>query len=176
MFNFPPWYSLLQSIENSLQSQLYKSNQPIPIGWNFPKQTQVSVSTSVNNNYNYQMIAKDFIEKYVVANILGIACIGHYYNNNSYISLHIHHPPNSILYEIIGHNNFKNKMSELGISIIKYNNLTYTAQPIGKSSVIITLHGKAEINNINYNILSTFIVKIISDVPRIINQILEIYI
>lgn len=154
----------------------YTQSNPMSISWNFPQPMQVQVTTQLNANHNYQAIAKDFIEKYATANTLGVACLGHYYFNDAKISLHVHHSSSNQLHEMLGHSNFRNKLAEMGIYIIKYHTLTLTAQPLGKSKVLVNTFGKAEINNINYNIISNFVLKTTEIVPKIVSQTFEVFI
>lgn len=155
------------------------SNNPLvpsSISWNFPQPMQVQITTQLNSNANYQAIAKDFVEKYLTANLFGISNLSFYYNDNTCISIHIHQSSNHTLYEIVGHNNYKNKLAELSINTIRYYNLICTAQPVGKKSILITTNGKAEINNRHYNIMTTFIIQLGNDqFSKITNQILEIF-
>ena len=166
----PIWYSLFQSplIPNMIA--------PATVNWNFPQPMEIQITTQLNVNNNYHDITKDFIEKYTLTSSLDLACISHYYHTDALISLHIHHETNNHLFEIVGHNNFKNKMTELNLSTIKYNNLVCTAQPIGKNKILTTMHGRVELNSKFYNMINTFIVKIIGGSPRIINQVLEIFV
>jgi hypothetical protein len=66
-------------------------------------------------------------------------------------------------------------MAELNIHYIKYNNIVSTAQPIGKKSVLITIHGCAEINCMSYSALITLVIRMDEDTFKIINQIFEIF-
>ena len=146
------------------------------VNWNFPQPMEIQITTQLNANNNYHDIAKDFIEKYAMASSFDLTCTSHYYHTDALISLHIHHGTNNHLFEIVGHNNFKNKMTEFNLNATKYNNLVCTVQPIGKNKVLTTMHGRIELNSTFYNMITTFVVKIISGSPRIINQFLEIFV
>jgi len=174
MNNYSSWCSALQSIGSNLQTNNVTS--PTTVNWNFPQPMQVQITTQINSNQNYQMIAREFMEKYAAANTLGVGCIGHYYNTNSLISVHIHHESSNILFEMVGHTNFKNKMTEIGIQTIKYHSLIDTVQPLGKNSILVSMYGKADINNTNCNILTTYVIRLIAGAPKIINQTLNIFV
>ena len=173
MNNNSLWYSSLQSTENSLQ--MPPSIQSTAISWSFSQPMQVQVTTQLNANYNYQDIAKNFLEKYTSANIISFFSVDHYYDTNSSISLHLHQSSSNILHEIIGFNNFRDKMAGMNVYLIKYSNLVFTSQPIGENGIVISFHGKAEINGVLYNVLSTLVLRIISGTPKITNQILNIF-
>ena len=143
--------------------------------WTFPQASQVQVTTKINPNNNYQTISKDFIEKYASAITFGINCAEYYYSSNASVSLHIHQGSNNYLHEIIGHANFKNKLSEFNINVIKFSNLVYTSQPVGKNSILLIFNGKADINNNTFTIINTFVLRIINGSPKIMNQVFEIF-
>jgi hypothetical protein len=158
MNNYPLWYPSLQAINMN-------SMQIIP-----------STSNTDSSNHNYQQIAKDFLEKYVTAtNNLGISCTAYYYTTDARFSIHLHQGVINQLYEIVGHNNFRAKLSELGILLMKYNGLIPTIQPLGKNSILITFYGQAEINGKMYNIETVFVARLVSESPRIVNHIVNIF-
>jgi hypothetical protein len=128
-----------------------------------------------NPNHDYKCLTKEFVEKYVNANLLGIGCIGYYYNNNAMCSIHLHQGSVNELHEMVGHTNFMHKLKEIGVSTIKYHDIVPTSQPVGKNSILITFFGQAEINGRNHNLISTFIVRMVADAPRIVNQTLNIF-
>ncbi|XWV26051.1 putative orfan [Tupanvirus soda lake] len=176
MNNYPYLYSSLQSINSILQTPPAPTPvTPSTVTWNFPQPMQVQITTPLNPNHDYQVVAKDFLEKYVTAISIGVVTIGHFYDANTSISLHIHRGNENHLFEIVGHNNFRNKLVEFGIQTIKYSNVVYTTQPVGKNSILITMHGRADINGVTYTTINTFIIRITSGLPRIINQVLEIF-
>ena len=129
-----------------------------------------------SDNRKYGEIAREFIEKYVNSNLSGIFTIEYCYNTDSLISLHIHSGAGNDLFELVGHTAFKNKLNEISITLIKYHSLTCTSQPLAKNCVLITMHGKADINGVNYNILSTFVIRITGTSGKIISQVLEIFV
>lgn len=137
----------------------------------FPQPMQITTPL----NHNYQTIAKDFIEKIAPTNTLDIISTGPYYSTNALISLHIHRDQNDTLFEITGHGDYINKLTDLGIQIIKYTNALYIAQPVGKNSILIIIHGKTDINGVQYATINIFVVRIVTDKPQIINQIFEIF-
>jgi hypothetical protein len=144
--------------------------------WTLPQTSQLQVTAKLNSNHNYQSLSKDFIEKYANATALGISYTEQYYNSNTSVSLHVHHTSNNQLHEVLGHTNFKNKLLEFNINTIKFSNISFTTQPLGKNSVVITMTGRVEINNNNYTSVNTFIVKINSGTYKILNHIFEIFI
>jgi len=145
-----------------------------PFTWSFP--AIQSITVEMDATQKYQTIAKEFIERYTTSSSLSIAATDQYYNTDSLFTIHVHQNVNHHLYEMVGHTNFKNKMSEISITTMKYHGLTYTSQPVGKNGVLISMNGKAEINNTNYSILSTFMIKMSGTNGKIINQVLEIFI
>ena len=167
MNNYPSWYSTLSSIGNNLQF-----NSPVPI-FNFNQ--PMIITPSSNNNNNYPTIAKDFLVQYSSSSTLGISCIGNYYNSDTSCSIHVHQATNHILAEAIGHGNFKTKLEEIGITTMKYSNITYTAQPLGKQSILITYFGQVEINSKLYMFDSTIILRLSIGTPKIANHILQIF-
>lgn len=144
--------------------------------WTFPQSSQLHITAKLNPNQNYQALAKDFLEKYANSMNIGIGFIENYYNNDTPISLHIHNGQNNQLYEIMGHTNFKNKLSEFNINVIKLFNIVFTSQPLGKNSIIITTNSQSEINGKKYSNVNTFIVRIKSGIYKITNHLFEIFI
>jgi hypothetical protein len=126
-------------------------------------------------NQNYKTIAQDFITQYSSANALGFACVGSFYNSEAICTLHIHKATEHMLFETAGYTATKNKLAELGITVLKYSGVTFTAQPVGRHSVLITYHGQIDVNGKNYSFDSTVVVKIGIAVPSIINQMLQIF-
>lgn len=147
--------------------------QPFPIHWNFTHTVQVT--SQPNPNANYREISKEFLEKYITSNMLGVTCMGHFYDTDCLISLHIHQYGINYLYELVGYENFKNKLIELGITLIKYHTIVATPQPVGKKSVIVTFYGLAEVNGKNYQIESSVILQIEQNVIKITNHTLNIF-
>lgn len=138
-----------------------------------------NISTSpleFHHNQKYKEIAKEFVERYTASNLFGISAIEYYYHPDSLISFHIHQGSSNYLFELMGHTAFKNTLAEKNITLIKYHDLTYTAQPSANDSILITMHGKANINGTNYNILSTFVLRMNDTHGKIINHVLEIFI
>ena len=154
------WIPIVHSNNNSLQ----------PMSWNYT----IQISTQINPNNNYGQIAKDFFEKYGIDSALSIANIENYYTNESLISLYMHEHGQNFLYEMVGHTNLKNKLSELGIWAIRYFNLMPTIQPVGKNSIMLSFYGHIEISGKIYNVESTIIMKISGSTIKITNQILNI--
>lgn len=148
---------------------------PATVLWNFQQPMQVQITTPLNANHNYQLIAKDFLEKFSSASSYGMANTGYYYNTDCSITLTIHQGSSNNSTELMGYNNLKNKFTELGINIIKYHGIIHKCQPVGKNSVIVTLYGKTDINNTTYNIMSTFVVRIIQNNFKITNHIFDIF-
>lgn len=149
------------------------NNNLQPMNWNYTQTVQIT--TQINPNNNYQQMAKEFLEKYANDCTMGIQYIENYYSSDTLISLHMHQYGQNYLYELIGHNNFKNRLYEIGIHAIKYNNIVPIAQPLGKKKVIITFYGFGEISGKNYNIESTIIFKLVPGFPKITNHCLNIF-
>lgn len=143
------------------------------ISFNFSHGLPIPSNDKSNNNH--QEIAKYFIEKYAYASILGMNFLESYYFSTATISLHIHRGLENRLIELVGFTSFKNKLIEDNINVIRYNNLTYTSQTLDNKRIIITIHGKAEINYINYNISVVFVIKNINDSLKIVNHIFDIF-
>ncbi len=144
--------------------------------WTFPQSSHLQVTAKLNPNQNYQALAKDFIEKYATSAAIGINFIENYYISNTPISLHIHNGQNNQLYEMFGHTNFRNKMAEFNINIIKFSNITFTVQPVGKNNIIITINARIELNGNSYTTVNTFITRINNGSYKIINQLFEIFV
>lgn len=151
-------------------------NASLPsINWNFSQPMEVQITTKLNPNHNHQTISKEILEKYNFDSSLGLQNIHHYYHNDCFISLIIHNQNNKQLYELVGYINFRLKMNELNVQAIKYYNINFSSQPIGKNNILMNLVGKAEINNAHFNIICSLVLKIVNGTPKITNQILEIY-
>ena len=131
-----------------------------------------------NPNHNYQVLANDFLEKYFKAIMMGVFYASHYYGTDSLISLRIIHNNNNVnkLFEFVGYNNFRNKLAEMNVSSITFNNVVTTNQPLGKNNVIINFYSKAEINKAYYNVMSSITIKISTLIPKITNQTLQIFV
>lgn len=127
-------------------------------------------------NYNYPNISKDFLEKYISANSLGIGFIDHYYNSDTLCSIRLHILLTTQLHEVIGHINFRNKLHDLGIHNLRYYDIKYTAQPLGKSKILINFNGYVEINRKYHQVVSSIVLKMVLGTPRIVNQMLTIYV
>ncbi|AYV85081.1 MAG: putative ORFan [Satyrvirus sp.] len=143
--------------------------------WNFSQTTPMQV-TQTNPNHNYQEISKNFMESFISSNNLGINYIGHHYTLDARISIVVHQGFGNHMYELVGYTNLKLKMAELNINTIKYSNIFYTPQLLGKNSIVITTFGKAEINNNQHNIMATYIVRMTNGMPKITNHILDIFV
>lgn len=154
--NYPSLYTSLQTITTNTQ----------PMNWNY---------TQINANHLYKDLAKDFLEKYAASNTIGISCTSHYYNSDTLISLHIHQNGTNYLYELVGHTNFVNAITTIGIPMLKYHTIVHTSQPVGKKCVMVTFYGYAEISGRNFQVESTIIFKMVSGSPRIINQVINIF-
>lgn len=153
----------------------YNWNTTTPaFNWSFsPQPMQITTDT---DNQKYKEIAKEFLEKYTNSSLLGIYATEYCYNTDTLISFHLHQGNTNHLFELVGHTAFKNKLAEKSITLIKYHNLTHTTQPLAKNCVLITMYGKADINGTDYNMLSTFVIRMTSTSGKIINQVLEIFI
>ncbi len=127
---------------------------------------------NINNNYN--LISKNFLEKFCGELSLGIYHAQHYYGQDTLISIRISQLTGTVLYEIIGYNRFRQKLSDMNIHSIRFYNIVQTNQPFGANNVIINFYGKAEINGIHYNVICMIIVKNLTNSPQILNQILQI--
>ena len=171
MFNFPTWNSAQSSL-----SACFATPATINYGTNTVQPMEIQITMHPKQNIDYLATSKDFIEKYFDANKLGIAILGSYYNAQSLFSINIHNNNQHQLFELVGHQNFVNKLMELGIFFIKYYDLVCTAQPIGKNRILITMHSKADIHGSHHNIITTIILKVTDGSPRIVNHILEIFI
>jgi len=124
------------------------------------------------NNESFREIAKDFIQKYIELSNCGFQFISMYYNTDSLISLVLHQNDDHVYWELVGHDQFGKKLTELGIKL-KIENLLCKSQPVGKSKILISIHGKAVDNFTQRDIAMTIILKIVSGTPRIVNQVLE---
>ena len=113
------WYPIISN-NNNLQ----------PMNWNYTQSVQISAQ--INPNNNYQQMAREFLERYAADSTMGVQYLSDYYATDALISLHMHQLGQNYLYEVVGHNNLKNKLFEHNIYAIKYNNITPTAQPLGK--------------------------------------------
>lgn len=107
----------------------------------------------------YHQIAKDFLEKYVSSNLLGLGFIGDHYHFNALCTIHLHKNGTHDVHELVGFSNFKNKLNELGINLIKYYSSVFTTQPLAKKSIIISFCGQVDINTRVYNIETVFVIK-----------------
>lgn len=135
--------------------------------WNQP--------TSFSSSRHYRDISQDFVEKFTSINQMGISYLGHLYQPDALCTVHLHQPSLNKVYEAIGHANFIKTLYDLGISVIKYYSQIVTSQPVGENSVLITFHGLVEINNRNYQTISTMIVNLVDGSPKISNYCLEIF-
>lgn len=140
----------------------------------FQQPMQIQITTHLNPNYHYYELAKDFIEKFAISSTFGINATAHYYNQDTMVSLNLYHSDGNQIFELIGHEQLKNKMLELGIQTVGYNYSSFVSQPMGKKKIIINTIGKIEINSIHYHMFSLFLIKITSGFPKIMHQILNI--
>lgn len=147
-------------------------NQNNSSGWSF------TLPLVINNdiNHKYNAITKDFLDNYCNACSIGISSLDSYYENNAMFSLQIYQNNNNKLTEIVGFNNFKNKLTELNITSMKLNNYRFTSQPLNNTNILISIHGKININGTDYNSINTFIVKVNDTNKKIVNHIFEIFI
>lgn len=122
------------------------------------------------------IIAKDFLEDYNCTSTNGILHLSRFYNDNTMVSINIHHNGHNELYELSGFNTMAQKMIDLGMHRIKYYNANGVAQPIGQNAILIEFHGRAEICYRHYNVKVILIVKLDNNTIKIVNQILEIYV
>lgn len=149
-------------------------NNSIPFAnWTWPTPMQITVT---NPNFSYQTLARDFIEKYANQVAHGLTHVNSFYDNNAQCSIHLHQNNLHHLHEVIGHANWTKKLNELGIYSIKYHSLMQTPQPLGKKSILVNFHGQAEINGKNYNVTTSFIVKLFCGLPRITNHTFDIFV
>ena len=147
-----------------------------PMVWNYNQIIQMP--TQPITNQPYQTLAKKFIDKYISMVGFGISNCGSCYSDISKISLHIHNNTNNCnqLYEIIGYDSFKTTLLGLAIVQIKYNNVIYTCQPVGKKSILISFYGLSDINSKYYQTLSTIIFSIDKiNSCKVINQTIDIF-
>ncbi len=129
----------------------------------------MEISTQLNPNYKYADISKDFLEKYVVASSSGLNVISHFYQSNAQITICV---DNNIPVEVVGFENFKNKMYGSGVYAIKYHSLNYSCQPLGKNSIFATLNAKVVIGTTTYIATLTIVLKVTGTIPLITNQTL----
>lgn len=169
MYNLPLWYQ-------HLSQTITKNNCSVPSFSNSVQPMEIQITMHPKSNIDFLAVAKDFVEKYFDANKLGISLLGHYYNAQSIFSINLHNNGQHMLFELMGHSNFTNKLAELGIFFIKYYDLACTTQPVGKSRLLITIHGKVDINGSHHNMITTLTLRITDGTPRISNHILEIFI
>jgi hypothetical protein len=134
----------------------------------------VSLITQPNPNHNYWNIAKDFLERYLSTNQMGLGWLDNFYDSGAYISLCIHHTGQNYFFEMVGYHNLKNKFSELSVSSITYGNLIYLAQPLGKQNVIMMVHGPININQNICQMACTYLLEISGTTCKITNQMFEI--
>lgn len=133
-------------------------------------------SQNINQNESYITTAKSFIEKFVQSSQYSVENMDQYYQSNSLISFKIHQQSEIKLYECISYHNLRNKLTELGIKQLVYTTSNYTAQPLGKKSTYILIHGMCEINGKKFNFISTVIIRTNGKNQKISNHILEIFI
>lgn len=175
IMNYPSWFSTLQNISENLNRVLHEqsehNSQTSPFSL-----AQAMQMSPIPLNTNYKDIAQDFIMNYSISNNFGFICVANYYNSDAMCSIHIHKGINEhILHETNGHSNFKNKLAELGITTLKYSNITFTPQPLGKNSILINYFGNVEINTKIYVFDSTIVLKLDLSPPRITNHVLQIF-
>ena len=128
------------------------STKPTLIDFVFPTDTKAKTHKSKSNKSNklnvlFREITKEFVQKYIDISSFGITFIAPYYNSDSLISLCINRNSDNLVYELIGHNAFNTKLTELRINSIKYYDLICNSQPVGKSKILITINGKADIHS-----------------------------
>jgi hypothetical protein len=142
--------------------------------WDTQPDRMICELTSTNNNY--QLIAKDFFEKYANASNKNISYLSNFYHQSSLISINIYHGVHNDLYELTGFDDFRNKLIDLKINSMKYHSMNYTSQPIGDNSILIIYMGKVEINRMNYSVITTFIIKNFNFGAKIINHIINFFV
>lgn len=132
-----------------------------------------SFDQPILTNGQYADIAKNFLEKYVIVNLLGISFIDNFYDSQALCTIHLHQGDKNQIFELVGYIALRDKLRELGIVLIRYHHLIFTSQPVGKHKVLIVFHGQLEINGRNFNTVSTMILK--AESSLIINQVIEIF-
>ena len=125
-------------------------------------------STEITTNTNYTGIAKTMIEK-IMANQNSP-----YYISESVFSIQLTGVAN-YLYEYTSYANFYAKLNELGMNNVKYLNVSYTAQPLGKHNVLANYQGDLDINGSVYKFSSSIIIKVNSLFNNITHHIINIF-
>lgn len=149
--------------------------------WTLPQTTLNSwgsiqpMDLKTDCNSNYKNISKDFIQKYISANSLGVFSVAYLYDVNAIISFNIQNSDSTQLFEIVGYENFKNKLSEFNVYAIRFKNLDYVSQPFSKNSAIITAYGKAEICSTGFSVITTFTLEFCDNNYKIVNHILSLH-
>ena len=130
---------------------------------------------TVQTNNDYQNLGKDFVEKFSQSNLLGVSYTSTFYSNESIISVHVHQTSKNQVFECTGFNQYITKMNELGVSVLKFSQYVYTVQPIGKKSILTSMHGQLDINNITYKFILVSMVEVNNGTYKIVNQIYDIF-
>lgn len=120
---------------------------------------------------NYHAIADDFLEKYVSAFSSDIRYLKKYYNKNSLITLRTRF--NDEIHEIEGFNKFLTTLSSLKINRIYYHDLLASYQPINQNKINILVHGKANVNDVTYLVIISFILECHKNDIHVKNNIIE---
>lgn len=133
-----------------------------------------SFHSSIDIKNNYSQLGASFIEKYISSNQYGISYSSTYYASDALISLHIHKSNGNNLYEILGHTNLKSKLNEFQIDKIRFYSIISNFQPLENNKILINFYGKAEINNVEHNVMCNLVLSVTNNDTKIINQILNI--
>lgn len=125
---------------------------------------------------NHQTIAKSFINNFSNGLNFGIGFVDSFFDPNSLCSLYIHLNQSVDITETVGYANLRNKLLTLGIKTFKYDKFVQTSQPMQETNLIVTVIGKASINDKSYNFESVFILKKNFTTYLVANYILQIFI
>jgi len=100
-----------------------------------------------NNNYinNYNELGRNFLKNYYSYRNNNIKNTYSFFNKECFITF--------FGFEIMGFNNYINKLDELSLHQMKFNINSFFVQPININSLLINVNGTYLLNNnyINYN-------------------------
>lgn len=120
---------------------------------------------------NHQ-IFRDFFEKYSQDSARGIYYLKEYYVTDALVSLHIRQSNKNFLYEMVGFDNMKKTMNEIGINAIKYYGVTPTIQPLSENVILVSF----DCNSERYPMTCCLTIQLISGSYKITHQIINIFI
>jgi hypothetical protein len=161
MTTYPPWYNSFPAINNSSPFSSQTLFQPTT-GLNPTPSFGVPQISLENNhtNQNYNQTGFDFLNQYCMASAAGIHNLANAYNFDATCSMHVFKQGQQVLHEMQGFTAIKNKFTELQVSAMRYKDVAFTFQPIGKNSILASFCGKVEINCADFMFNSTMVIKV----------------